>query len=141
MSAGSRGDDSPGLAPAEWQVMKVLWDAGPAAARDVIAALPKEADWSPKTVKTLLARLVAKGAVDYEQIGNSYLYRAAIARDQATRREVRGLVERVVSEAAAPVLAHFIEDTDLSDEDIKRLKQLLDEKRKNRGAKKRKGKR
>ncbi|HEX6962261.1 MAG TPA: BlaI/MecI/CopY family transcriptional regulator [Lacipirellula sp.] len=138
-SSGS--EQQPALSPAEWQVMKVLWDGGPAAARDVIARLPKEAAWSPKTVKTLLSRLVAKGAVDYEQIGNSYLYRAAAPRDQMTRREIRGVVSRVVSEAVSPVLAHFIEETDLSEEEIKRLKQLLDEKRAGRGPKKSRGRR
>jgi BlaI family penicillinase repressor len=121
--------------------MKVLWEAGPAAARDVIAALPKEAAWSPKTVKTLLSRLVAKGAVDYEQIGNSYLYRAVAARDQMTRREIRGVVSRVVSEAVSPVLAHFIEEADLSEEEIQRLKQLLDDKRTSPRSKRPRGKR
>jgi BlaI family penicillinase repressor len=77
--------------------------------------------------------------VDYEQIGNSYLYRAVAARDRMTRREVRGLVERVVSTAISPVLAHFIEETDLSEEEIKRLQQLLEEKRR-RGGKSRRDK-
>ena len=49
------------LAPTEWEVMKILWDRGPLAARDVFAALPPEIEWAYKTVKTLLARLVAKG--------------------------------------------------------------------------------
>jgi BlaI family penicillinase repressor len=139
MTDSSRSDDQPALSPAEWQVIKVLWERGPAAARDVIAALPKETAWSPKTVKTLLARLVAKGAADYEQVGNSYLYRAAVARDQMTRREIRGLMSRVVSEAVSPVLAHFIEEADLSEEEIKRLKQLLDDKREGRASKRSRG--
>ena len=141
MTSSPGPDEQPGLSPAEWQVMKVLWDGGPSAARDVIAALPKESDWSPKTVKTLLARLVAKGAVAYDQVGNSYLYRAAVRRDQMTRREIRGLVSRVVSEAVSPVLAHFIEEADLSAEEIKQLKQLLDEKRSAQSSKKPRGKR
>jgi BlaI family penicillinase repressor len=129
--------DEPAISPAEWQVMKILWDRGPLAARDVYAALPREADWAYRTVKTLLARLVAKGALAFEQVGNSYLYRAAVARDQMTRQEIRGLVDRVVTGAVSPVLAHFIDEADLSNEEIRRLKKLLDDKRRASGKPKR----
>lgn len=118
------------LAPTEWEVMKILWEEGPLAARDVFAALPAEKDWAYKTVKTLLARLVAKGALEYDEIGNSYLYRAAVQREQMTRQEVRGLFERIRGATLSPVLAHFIEEANLSDEEIKRLGELLEEKRK-----------
>ena len=117
------------LAPAEWEVMKVLWESGPLAARDVFAALPEGHGWAYKTVKTLLSRLVAKEAVAYDQIGNSYLYRSAVARDQMTREEVRGVLRRVMGEMVSPVLAHFIDEAELSDEEIRALKKQLDEKR------------
>jgi BlaI family transcriptional regulator, penicillinase repressor len=126
--------EQPALSPAEWEVMKTLWDAGPLDARGVFAALPADSNWAYPTVKTFLSRLVAKGAVDYDQVGNSYLYRAAVPRDQMTRQEVRSLFDRVVGAAASPVLAHFIDEADLSDEDIRKLQQLLDEKRKQRTA-------
>src|SRR3954452_18480162 len=93
------------LSPAEWDVMKILWDEGPLAARDVFARLPENRGWASKTVKTLLSRLVAKGAVAYDQIGNSYLYRAAADRQAVTRQEVRSVFQRLISEACSPVLA------------------------------------
>lgn len=117
------------LAPAEWEVMKVLWGHGPLAARDVFARLPPGHDWAYKTVKTLLSRLVAKEALHYDQIGNSYLYRPVLDRTKATRQEVRSVLSRLMSEAFSPVLAQFIEEAELSDEEIKRLKQQLDLKR------------
>jgi BlaI family penicillinase repressor len=123
-------DRSPTLAPAEWEIMKILWDEGPLAARDVFARLPKDRGWAYKTVKTLLSRLVAKGALDYDQIGNSYLYRPAVDRTAATRQEVRSVFERLMSEASSPVLAHFIEEAELSDAEIRQLKRQLDDKRK-----------
>ena len=116
------------LAPTEWQVMKVLWEHGPMAARDVFAALPEETDWAYKTVKTLLSRLVAKGALDYDQIGNSYLYRPIIAQDEMTRSEVRTVFERIASKAIPPILANFIEEADLTKEDIAELKKILNKK-------------
>jgi BlaI family transcriptional regulator, penicillinase repressor len=118
------------LSPAEWQVMKVLWDHGPLAARDVFARLPKDCERASKTVKTLLSRLVAKQALTYDQIGNSYLYRAAVNRQDATRQEVRSVLQRLISEACSPVLAHFIDEAELTDDEIRQLKKLLDEKRK-----------
>jgi BlaI family penicillinase repressor len=120
----------PILAPAEWEVMKVLWDAGPLAARDVFARLPQGHGWAYKTVKTLLSRLVAKGAVAYDQIGNSYLYRPAVDRAKVTRQEVRNVFQRLISEACSPVLAQFIDEAELSDAEIRQLKRQLDAKRK-----------
>ncbi len=128
----ARSARSVGLAPAEWEVMKILWDEGPLAARDVVARLPKQRDWAAKTVKTLLSRLVAKNAVAYDQVGNSYLYRAAVDRMAVTRQEARSVLRRLMSEAVSPVLMHFIEEADLSDAEIRELKRQLDEKRKSR---------
>lgn len=130
MSSTSNKEPLQDLSPAEWEVMKVIWELGPSAARDVYASLPAEVGWAYKTVKTLLSRLVAKGALDYEQIGNSYLYRSAVEREQMTRKEVRGVFSRVMGAALSPVLAHFIEEADLSEEEIRNLKRLLEQKRK-----------
>jgi BlaI family penicillinase repressor len=121
--------EPPSLSPAEWEIMKVLWQGGPLAARDVFACLPQDRGWAYKTVKTLLSRLVAKGALAYDQIGNSYLYRPAVDREQSTRQEVRSVIQRLVSEAFSPVLAQFIDEAELSEAEIRELKRRLDEKR------------
>ena len=121
--------------------MKTLWELGPLDARSVFAALPARSEWAYQTVKTLLSRMVVKGAVAYDQVGNSYLYRAEVAREELTRQEVQNVFERVVGAAVSPVLAHFIDEATLSDEEIQKLKQLLDEKRKKRpGGRGRRGK-
>ena len=117
---------APSLSKAEWEVIKTLWESGPLAARDVFAALPEDHGWAYKTVKTLLSRLVAKGAVDYEQIGNSYLYRAVYSREQLTRHEVQGFVERILDGSLSPILAHFVEERDLPDEEISRIREILE---------------
>lgn len=120
------------LTPAEWEIMKVFWERGDLAARDVFASLPNSNEWAYKTVKTLLSRLVAKGALEYQAVGNSYLYRAVVQRDDMTRREARSIFQRLASETIKPVLAHFIEEAELSDDEIKDLKRQLDAKRKGR---------
>ena len=129
----AKNAESAALSPAEWEVMKTLWDGGPLDARGVFAALPGGHKWAFQTVKTLLSRMVVKGAVAYDQVGNSYLYRAAVAREELTRHEVQSVLDRVVGAAVSPVLAHFIDEANLSDEEIQKLKRLLDEKRKKRG--------
>ena len=124
----------PSLSPAEWEVIKMLWDHGPLDARGVFAALPDDRTWAYQTVKTLLSRLVAKEAVDYDQVGNSYLYRPVVTREEMTQQEVQSVFERVVGTAASSVLAQFIDEADLSDEDIRELRRQLNEKRKKRRA-------
>jgi BlaI family penicillinase repressor len=113
--------------------MKPIWDNGPLPARDVFAAIPEGHGWAYKTVKTLLSRLVAKGALEYEQVGNTYVYRAAHDRERMTAKEVRGFLDRVLDGSLSPILAHFIESKDLSDEDIARLRGMLDRKAESRG--------
>ena len=117
------------LSAAEWEVMKIFWDHGPLAARDVFARLPKRREWAYKTVKTLLSRLVAKEALAYDQIGNSYLYRPVVDREDMTRRGAQRLREAGQRGVFADS-AQFIEEADLSDADIRQLKRLLNEKRK-----------
>ena len=118
-------DSPPTISNAEWEVIKTLWDRGPMAARDVFAALPPDHGWAYKTVKTLLSRLVAKGAIGYEQIGNSYLYRPLFSREQCTSQALKGFIDRVLDGSLLPVVAHFIEERDLSEQEVARLRQLL----------------
>ncbi len=124
----------PSLSPAEWEVMKTFWDNGPMAARDVYERLPQGHGWAYKTVKTLLSRLVAKGALDFQQIGNSYLYQAVYSKDQLTKKEMKGFVQRVLDGSLSPILAHFIEESSLSEGEIAQLKRLLKEKEQKSGA-------
>lgn len=132
----------PSLSKAEWEVMKVLWEHGEMAARDVFAGLPADHGWAYKTVKTLLARLVAKGALDYVQVGNSYLYRPAHPREALMKEEVKDFVDRVFDGSASPALTHFIRDARLSNQDIDGLRRLLEEKARDaRGGKQKGGRR
>lgn len=129
MSAQMTGNKTlPSLSRTEWAVMKTFWNNGLLAARDVYAKLPEDHGWAVKTVKTMLARLVQKGALDYEQVGNSYLYRAVFTREQMTRKEMKGFIDRVLDGSLAPVLAHFIEEHGLSENEIAELQKLLERK-------------
>ena len=118
----------PVISAAEWDVMSALWDGGPATAADVVAAVADRRAWSPRTVKTLLTRLVKKRAVSYEARGREYLYRAAVTRDAVVRAESRSFLARVFGNAVGPMLVQFVRQADLSPAEVEQLRRALDEK-------------
>jgi BlaI family transcriptional regulator, penicillinase repressor len=116
----------PAISDAEWDVMKVVWDHGPLSSGDVVKRLADEKHWKPRTIKTLLARLVRKGAVAAAETEGKVLYTAKVAREELARREAKGFLARVFDGAVAPALVHFVRDADLSPQQIRELKQILD---------------
>ena len=129
-------DKLPTISDAEWEVMEVLWAHSPLTANEVVDQLAGRKTWSPKTVKTLLNRLVTKEALAFDTQGKRYLYRPAIQRDQCVRGESHSFLDRVFGGAIGPMLAHFVNQSDLSPEEIESLQTLLSEKRPKRSARK-----
>src|SRR5689334_10456163 len=99
----------PKISETEWEVMKVLWTKSPLAAEDVIAALVAQDDWHPKTVKTLLNRLVKKQALGFEKDGRAYLYRPLVREADCVRAVSDSFLDRVFGGSLTPMLAHFVE--------------------------------
>ena len=120
----------PRIAESEWRVMQVLWEKGPQTANDVVEALDGAVPWKPRTVKTLISRLVKKGAVQFEEEGTRYRYSAAVAESECIRSETKSFVRRVYQGAMKPALAAFLENADLSPQEIKELQEILEQKRK-----------
>jgi len=119
--------DPPRISAAEWDVMHVLWDRPGLFAQEVAAAIPAERDWSDRTVKTLLGRLVKKGVLVFETEGKRYRYRPALTRDACVQAASRSFVERVFGGAVSPMLATFVREGGLSETEIGELRRLLDE--------------
>jgi BlaI family penicillinase repressor len=120
----------PQISDAEWEVMSVLWETSPRAATDVADELCDRMKWHPKTVKTLLGRLVKKGALRYREEGNRYLYSPAFPRERYVDAESRSFVDRVFGGRATPALVHFVETMELSDDDLQELRSILDRRQK-----------
>jgi BlaI family transcriptional regulator, penicillinase repressor len=121
----------PRISEAEWQVMDVLWQRSPLTANDVCAELarpPRACDWEAATIKTMLNRLVKKGALRFKADGKRYLYTPAVTRGACVRTEGRSFLDRVFGGAAGPLIAHFVEDAKLSKAEIAQLRRLLDRK-------------
>ena len=124
--------DAPGdrISEAEHAVMEVLWDRSPLSAADVCDRICAQRDWSIPTVKTLLSRLVSKGALQTEPLGRKFLYHPAIERSDYVGTESRRLVDRLFGGRAAPLFAHLAENEALSEKDMDEIEALLREMRK-----------
>lgn len=118
----------PRISESEWLVMHVLWSKSPLAAQQVFEHLHGKTKWKPKTVKTLIDRLVKKGAVKFEKEGRRYKYYPAVVEAECVATERRSFVRRVYGGIAKPMLAAFLEDAELSAKDISELKELLEQK-------------
>lgn len=121
------------ISDAEWDVMERVWADGPCAAGDVIKSLRETHDWNHSTIRTLLARLVEKGALAYDVDGARYIYRAAVSRADCVRREGRSFLEKAFGGDVAALLAHFVEDASLDRDQVEQLRQLLAQKKTPRG--------
>ena len=115
------------ISEAESVVMDVLWQRHPLAADDVVAALSSQQDWQEATVKTLLNRLLNKGAIAATKDGRRYLYSPQLKREDWVHAESRGLLERLFDGRVAPLVAHFSQHRKLSRKDIAELRKLIEE--------------
>ena len=131
MSPKRKPDSSklPQISDAEWFVMKVVWGGAPVTANQVVKALEGKTDWKPKTVQTLLSRLVAKKALSYEQQGREYLFSPLVRERDYVHAASRSFLGRFFDGELAPFLASFIEREKLSAKEMEELRGLLGRKR------------
>jgi predicted transcriptional regulator len=115
------------ISEAEHAVMEALWLKSPLTAVEVCETVCEPRGWSMPTVKTLLSRLVAKGAVATEPEGRRFLYTPLLAREAYVGTESRRLVDRLFGGRAAPLFAHLAESEALSPDDIAEIERLLNE--------------
>jgi BlaI family transcriptional regulator, penicillinase repressor len=115
------------ISEAESAVMDVLWRRQPLAADEVAAELAPLRGWQEATVKTLLNRLLNKGAIRAEREGRRYPYAPVLKREDWVLDESQGLLERLFDGRVAPLVAHFSAHRRLSGKDIAELRRLLEE--------------
>ncbi|MBW8015477.1 MAG: BlaI/MecI/CopY family transcriptional regulator [Planctomycetes bacterium] len=118
----------PKISDAEWQVMKVLWQKSPVTANEIVEKLTAETAWKPKTVRTLISRLTAKDAIGFDKTGRQYMYYPVLTEEECVRQETRSFMTRIRTGALKPMLAAFLEEENLSQEEIDELKCILDKK-------------
>ena len=117
------------ISDSEWDVMEPVWQAGACTAADVIKQLRSTHDWNHSTIRTLLARLVEKGALAYDVAGSRYIYKAAVSRQRCVRQEGRSFLEKAFGGDVAALVAHFVSEASLDPDQIEQLRQLLAKKK------------
>jgi BlaI family transcriptional regulator, penicillinase repressor len=119
----------PKIAESEWRIMKILWTNSPKTANEIVELLSKETKWNPRTTKTLLNRLVKKGALGFQKEGRTYLYFPLISKDECAKTERNSVLDRVYDGALKPLLVSFIEEENLTEEEIEELQKILNQKK------------
>jgi len=116
----------PRISETEWELMKVVWARSPQSAGEIIAALTEtDSSWHPKTVKAYLNRLVRKGALGFKKERRAYLYRPLVKEQDCVTAASETFLERVFGGSLQPMLAHFVENKKLSEQELRELRRLL----------------
>lgn len=116
------------ISEAEWVVMDILWNSSPLTTTTIIEALRPVSDWSPKTIHSLISRLVAKGALEVNKNSSPYQYHPLISKQDCVKNETKSFIKRFYNDSISLLFAHFIKDEGISPSELEKLKQILDEK-------------
>ncbi|HJZ93548.1 MAG TPA: BlaI/MecI/CopY family transcriptional regulator [Gemmataceae bacterium] len=128
------------ISETEQAVLKVLWDLDRATVRGVLAALNDQGhSWAYTTVQTLLTRLMAKGYVAVDRGGPAHVYRAAVSRNELLQQRLTDLADTFCEGTASPLMLALVEGSELTPEDIARLREMLDRLEADRPGRKKKG--
>ena len=100
--------ETPKISDAEWEVMKILWNRSPALSAEIVEALGKTHPWEPKTVKTLITRLVKKEAVGFEQKDRKYLYYPKVSKEECIKTEAKSFLVKFKDGMMRPLLTAFL---------------------------------
>ncbi|MBL9144735.1 MAG: BlaI/MecI/CopY family transcriptional regulator [Verrucomicrobiaceae bacterium] len=128
---------APKITEAEWTVMRVFWQLGEASLGDVVRALEDQLEWKPRTVQSLMRRLVEKGALVSESQGRDFRYRPAFSQDECQLDEGKTFLQRVFDGRLTPFVAAMVEKEEISRDEIRELRALLDEAEKKTSTRKR----
>jgi len=129
MSGGKYMQGKPEISDAEYQVMKVIWSADvPLNTNEVVERLEITTAWKPKTIHTLLSRLVKKGALQYVKDGRVFVYTPLVKESEILAQENDNFLNRFYDGTLNSMIVHLLEQDKLSEDDINALKHILDKK-------------
>ena len=117
----------PRISETEWEIMRIVWKGQPVTSAEVIERLQKDdATWRAVTAKTLLNRLVRKGALCYETLGRVYHYSAKVSEAECVAAATRSFLDRVFGGSLTGMMAHYVESRKLSKSQLSELRKLLE---------------
>jgi BlaI family penicillinase repressor len=115
------------ISEAEWEVMKALWEESPVSVNELTDRLAPTKRWHRKTVRTMLNRLLRKGAVGNSVVDGMYRYYPALSKENCTRSATERFIDRVFDGSLAPMIAQFVRRRPLTAEEKRELRKLLNE--------------
>ena len=118
----------PQISEAEYEVMKIVWKYAPISTNEITEKLLKTTAWSPKTIQTLIKRLVTKGALAYEKESRVFVYTPLVKEGEYIGQESRSFLKRFYDGDITAMLSAYIENDRLSDSEIEYLRSLLSRK-------------
>jgi len=124
--------DIPKISDSEWEVMKIIWDSNPCTSNEIVERISEFSDWKPKTIKTLINRLVKKEVLGYEvdsKDKKTYHYYPLIPKEKCVKVESKSFIKRVFNGSLNMMMANFIDNESLSQEEIDELKDILNKKK------------
>ncbi|MBM3850703.1 MAG: BlaI/MecI/CopY family transcriptional regulator [Verrucomicrobia bacterium] len=117
----------PRISETEWEIMRIVWKRQPVTSADVIVELQKaDPSWRAVTAKTLLNRLVRKGALGFESLGRIYHYSAKVAESECVAAATRSFLDRVFGGSLTGMMAHYVEHRKLSRAQMNELRRILE---------------
>ena len=120
--------DLPQISEAEFEVMKIVWKYAPISTNDITVRLLRTTSWSPKTIQTLIKRLVTKKALTYEKQGRVFVYTPLVKENEYIDQKSTSFLKRYYDGDITAMLSSYIENDRLSETDIAHLRSLLSRK-------------
>lgn len=115
----------PQISEAEFQVMKIVWEHAPVSTNQVTEYLVRTTKWSPKTIQTMLKRLVQKKALTYDKEGRVFIYTPLIGQQDYVNQESRHFLQRFYNGNLVSMMTVFLDMEELSQQEVDELKELL----------------
>ncbi len=115
----------PQISEAEYEVMKIVWKYAPISTNEITEKLLRTTSWSPKTIQTLIKRLVTKGVLSYEKESRVFVYTPLVREDEYIGQESRSFLKRYFNGDITAMLSSYIENDRLSESEIEHLRSLL----------------
>ena len=119
----------PHISDAEFEVMDVIWKYAPVSTNEITDRLAKTKDWSPKTIHTMLSRLEKKGVIANEKESRVFVYTPRVKKEAYLAAESRTLADRFFDGAMKQMVVSFLDQKNLTPEDLAELQSILDKKR------------
>lgn len=120
----------PQISEAEYEVMKVIWNCEPISTPEVVEKLSNQSDWKPNTIHTMLARLVKKKALQAKKAGRVFIYTSLVEKNEYVGQKSKSFLQQFFGGTLNSMILNFIENDQLSKEDISELKEILSKREK-----------